>query len=1049
MTRIRSSSLVALSVLSSLPASAQLDFNRDVRPILFDHCVACHGPDGAERKAGLRLDTAAGATALLESGARALIPGDPEASELIRRVVHSDSDERMPPAKHAKPLAKDEVATLRRWIGEGGDYARHWSYEPPRRPVSPKVSDTDWPRNPIDRFVLARLEREGLAPSAEAARHVLWRRVSLDLVGLPPSPEDLRRFPDYEAFVDHLLAQPTFGERWAAHWLDLARYADSAGYADDPPRTIWAYRDWVIRAYNRNQSFDRFTIEQIAGDLLPEATTEQLTATAFHRNTLTNSEGGTNDEEFRNAAVVDRVNTTMAVWMGTTMNCAQCHTHKYDPITQEEYFRLFAIFNNTEDADRKDERPTIPFFSAEQERRRDAISREIEELESDPPPGAEEIADARAAWEQTFAEPVAWSEAAVEARGDERVLSPAAPIFAVRAPGAGVELRTLGEGAQAPEARYVRVDLPEQNQFLHLAEVQVFRGDKNLAPGGRASQSSTAFGGPAKYGNDGNTDGDHNRKSVTHTAQERTPWWEVDLGAAREIDAVVVWNRTDGNVGARTRNYRVQLLNAERDVVWETRSAEEPKPSRRHETGGPGRIPAVVKEIGGETWIWPEEPVAEPVVLRGAAGARASTAPSARRGMDLPDDVFAAVRTAPAKRSDAQRKRLEAYLADGLPEVRARRARIAELRKRLDAIKPATTVPVLRERVSNRRRTRIQIRGDFMVTGKEVAEGLPSAFHPLPAGASTNRLGLATWLVSRDNPLTARVAVNRYWEALFGTGLVETSEEFGAQGEPPSHPSLLDWLAVEFMDSGWDRKRMLRLIVTSATYRQSSRATDALLARDPFNRLFTRGPSTRLSAEMVRDQALFLGALLSDRMHGPPARPPRPKLGLRAAFGGSTDWKNSEGEDRYRRGVYTEWRRSMPYPSMATFDAPNREVCTLRRSRTNTPLQALVTLNDPVYIEAAQALGRRLAAGEGTLEQRLSRGIELCLLRGPRPGEVEALAGLHREAAEDFGNDPEGAKSFATQPLGPLPEGRGAAEMAAWTLVGNVLLNLDETLQKQ
>ena len=592
------------------------------------------------------------------------------------------------------------------------------------------------------------------------------RRVSLDLTGLPPTLEAVNAFvtdslPDaYERLVDRLLDTPAYGEHWARIWLDLARYADSAGYADDPPRTIWAYRDYIIRSINANKPFDQFTIEQIAGDLLPSPTEDQVIATAFHRNTLTNNEGGTSDEEFRNVAVVDRVNTTMAVWMGTTIACAQCHDHKFDPISQEEYFQLFAFFNTSEDADRTNESPVLVIEPESRKRERAALEREVAELKA--------------------------------------------------------------------------------------------KGPKD---------------------------------------------------------------------------------------------------------------------------------------------------------------------------------------------------KLATVEKTLGALKPDTSVPVMRELPqASRRKTQIQHRGNFMDLGKEVSAGVPSAFSPMPEGSPTDRLALARWLVSENNPLTARVIANRYWDQIFGAGLVPTSEEFGSQGEPPTHPELLDWLATELIREEWDVKRFLKLLVTSATYRQSSHVTPEALQRDSENHWLARGPRFRLPAETIRDQALFVSGLLCQKLYGPPVKPPQPTSGLNAAFGGNIDWKTSEGPDKFRLGLYTTWRRSNPYPSMTTFDAPNREVCTLRRSRTNTPLQALVTLNDPVYIEAAQALARRMEDSGGSVRDKAQYGFRLCLARSPSGEELDRLVRLYESSLTTFTSDPKRADSLASS---PLPSGANARELAAWTVVGNVLLNLDEMLMKR
>jgi hypothetical protein len=826
--------IVTAIVLSISPVHAQgagkVQFGRDILPILSTHCFTCHGPDAKTIKAGLRLDLFETATKKLKSGNRAVVPGQANDSELLARVFHEDEAERMPPKSTKKTLKNSEKALLKRWIEEGAEYQRHWAFVAPKRPSLPAVKNKSWARNPIDYFLLARMEWEGLKPTPEADRYTIARRLAIDLTGLPPKIEMADRFvndktPDaYEKYVDRLLELPAYGERWSHVWLDLARYADSNGYATDSGRTIWKYRDWVIDAINRNLPYDRFTIEQIAGDMLPGTTQNQILATAFHRNTLTNDEGGTSDEEFRVVAVVDRVNTTMQVWMGITMACAQCHDHKYDAISQEEYFRMFAIFNQTEDSDKSDNSPNLLVISA-------AELKEKAELES-----------------------------------------------------------TIGK---------LEIELLKANPQFDEAQAK----------------------------------------------------WETDKKAV-------------------------------------------------------AKAPANIKKI-------------------------------------LAIDA--------TKRNAAQKLDVTKYYRSSLPEMKALADRIAAARKQYDTVKGVPT-PIMRELPEKQKRvTKIHIRGNFLDQGKEVQPGVPAFLHPLAKGEPANRLSLAKWLVSSDNPLTARVTVNRYWEQIFGLGLMESPDDFGIRGKAPTHPGLLDWLAVEFSTNlHWDVKKLLKLIVTSAAYRQASTATPALIERDPDNRWLARGPRFRSSAEIIRDQSLFAAGLLSSKMHGPPVRPPRPKLGLTAAFGGTTDWDTSAGEDKYRRAVYTQWRRTTPYPSMTTFDAPSRTVCTISRPRTNTPLQALVMLNDPVYVEAAQALGRRMVKeGGATQEAMLQYGFRLCLTRPPHDAELKRLVELLTKAQSKYAKNPKLAMQMATDPIGPLPAGLQAPEMAAWTVVGNVLLNLDEAFAKR
>jgi Protein of unknown function (DUF1553)/Protein of unknown function (DUF1549)/Planctomycete cytochrome C len=985
--------LACVPVRAEGPDATRIDFSRDVRPILAKNCFACHGPDEEHRQAGLRLDRREAAIARLDSAALAIVPGKPDESELYSRITAEDEFVRMPPADSGQRLTAEQIETLRRWIAGGASYAEHWAFVKPARPALPDVKDPGWARNGIDRFILARLEREGLVPSAEADLSILIRRVSLDLRGLPPTPDEVAAFvaderPDaYERMVDRFLADPAFGERWARVWLDLARYADSRGYGSDPLRPhIWRYRDWVIKAFNRNLPYDRFTIEQIAGDLLdgeahashtnptrergPQVSTddapdlERLVATAFHRNTMTNTEGGTDDEEFRVAAVKDRVNTTLQVWMGLTAGCAQCHNHKFDPISQREYYSLYAIFNQTADTDRGDEFPTIPAptprMLAEAERIEMRISNLKQRLETPTPTLAAE----QQQWEATI----------------------------------------RSAASQKTAGRFVRIELPGRDKILSLAEVQVFSGETNVALAGQAKQSSNAFGGRAARGIDGKTEGRYDAGSTTHTRNENDPWWEVDLGGTHPIDRIVVWNRTDFNLHERLAGFRLSVLDPSRQVVARQEIADPPHPSREIALDGPrSAVPAELLPI-----------------------------------IDLADD----------QRTGAEREKLAAHFRSIAPSLQPLRDEIA----RLEKSKPEfPALPIMQELQPNQRRvTHVMLKGNFLTTGETVEPGMPEAFHPVAAEGFVDRLALARWLIDPGNPLTARVAVNRFWARIFGVGLVATEEDFGTQGELPSHPELLDWLAVEFREGrGWDMKRLLKLIVTSATYRQSSRVTPELLAVDPNDRLLARAPRFRLEAETVRDQALALSGLLSRKLGGPSVYPPQPDGLWRAAFNGERNWPTSEGADRYRRGLYTFWRRTIPYPSMSTFDAPSREICTVRRVRTNTPLQAFVTLNDPVYVEAAQALARRiLREGGATPADRARWALGLCLARTPEPEQVATVLELYESELSHYREHADAARALATDPIGALSDGMDAAEAAAWTVVANVLLNLDGVLTR-
>lgn len=822
--------LFALTLsLVGLNASA-VDFSREVRPILSENCFACHGPDDKKREAGLRLDDEAAAKKS-NDGVIAIVPGHPEKSAIIERIESKDPDEVMPPPKLQKTVSPAQLAMLKKWIKQGAKWGKHWSYETVVRPQVPATDGKD--RLAIDAFLSSRLQKEGLKFSPPTDPATLVRRLALDLTGLPPTLEELQRFAGAASFdiakvVQHYLSKPAYGEHWARMWLDLARYADSSGYPSDQPREIWAYRDWVIRALNANMPFDQFTIEQLAGDLLPNPSEDQLIATAFHRNTMTQNEGGTSDEEFRTAAIIDRVNTTMAVWMGTSMACAQCHTHKYDPITNKEYFQFYAILNQSADADKKDE----------------------------------------------------------------------SPLHEIWQPGQKDKLAKAKADLAAADAAWAKPD----------------------------------------------------------------PKWLVGLDA------------------------------------WVT------KPH-----------PELAK-------LKPE-----------------------------PKAVIAALAMAKEKRTGDQVKLLtDYYIRNVAPEAKEQRAKVADLQKQVDAIKPVT-VPIMKDLTGKDRRvTRVQLRGNWQALDEEVQGGVPSAFPPLPKNVNADRLGLAKWLVNRNNPLTARVMMNRLWEHLFGVGIVRTSEEFGSQGELPVHAELLDWLAAEFMERGWDLKHMLALMVSSRAYQQISKVTPDLQERDPDNRLLARGPRFRPTGEMLRDQALAVSGLLSSKMYGPAVRPLSPSLGLSTAFGRGNDWTVSDGEDKHRRSVYTEIRRNAPYASYMTFDATNREVCTLKRGRTNTPLQAFVTLNDPVFVECAQALARRVVKEGGAgVAERLQWMFRVCLSRAATDAEVKRLTSLLNESQRDLAAQPANATKLATEPLGPLPAGTNAAELAAWTTVANVVMNLDEFVMRR
>ncbi len=1114
------------------PAARPIQFSKEIRPILSENCFFCHGPDEKKREAGLRLDEEAGAKKN-NDGTTAVVPGHPEKSALLERILSKDPDEVMPPLKQHKTISPAQIALLTEWIKQGAPWGKHWSYEKVVKPAVPAGA-----AQPVDAFLMQRLKQEGLKYSPQADTATLIRRVALDLTGLPPTlaeMDTLAKQP-YDSVVEHYLARPAYGEHWARQWLDLARYADSSGYPSDQPREIWAYRDWVVRALNSNMPFDQFTIEQNAGDLLPKPTDDQLIATAFHRNTMTQNEGGTDDEEFRNAAIIDRVNTTFAVWMGTTMACAQCHTHKFDPITINEYFQFYAFLNQSADSDKKDEVPLHSFDTPELRQQRAKLKKEIDELEKKFTAPATEWLAGLDAWDQGFARDLGWQTpqpiqvstqskqtASLAAGGTVSIPKNSdTDLYTIELPVTGDKLSALrvetipaaGFGnfvmtdvkaevvppdtKQAPQARYVRIELPGEKKMLQLAEVQVFSGSENIAPSGVATQSSLYTDAAAKRAIDGNTEGNYAKGSVAHTAgTDNDPWWEVDLKAAKAVERVVVWNRTDGDVSKRLDGFRVVLLDDKRQIVWKSDATPAPQKEKSFAIGGPVAVgfttaladyeqegftaasvlkPKDKKQQGWAVAGAADKPhvltllAASPVVVPQGSKLRITLMQKSefkqhtlgsfrlsytgdarvQQVTKVPQNVVAALAQAKDKRTPAQQQVVVGYFVRNVAKQSAsERARLAAANKELAALKPVS-VPIMRDLDPKQRRvTKIQLRGNWQALGDEVNEATPAVFNPLPKDAPRNRLTMAQWLVSRDNPLTARVAVNRLWESIFGTGIVRSSEEFGSQGDLPFHPELLDWLAAELMDSGWDIKHMLKLMLTSAAYQQSTKTTPELNERDPDNRLLARGPRFRPTGEMLRDQALAVSGLLSAKMYGAPVRPITPNLGLTTAFGRSNDWTVSTGEDGHRRSLYTEVRRNSPYASFTTFDAGNREVCMIRRSRTNTPLQAFVTLNDPVFIETNQAMARRLVAEAKEMPERLALLFKLCLSRGPNAHEVSSLSGLYNDTLVAYRADAAEANKMATDPLGPAPKDADIAELAAWTTIANVVMNLDEFLMRR
>lgn len=1022
--------VIAAALQASAPAAGP-DFNRDVRPILSNRCFKCHGPDEENQEAGLRLDLRDAAIRELDSGARAIVPGHADSSELVARIMSDDPDLVMPPPHTKVSLSADEKRILAEWVEAGAEYAPHWAFVKPVKPEPPVVRDATWIRNPIDRFVLARLEAEGLAASPAADPATLCRRVHLDLVGLPPSPEELAAFladdaPDaYERLVDRLLASPRYGERWARKWLDLARYADTNGYEKDRPRTIWPYRDWVIRALNDDLPFDQFTIRQIAGDMLPGASVDDVVATGFHRNTMLNEEGGIDPLEFRYLAMVDRVGTTGATWLGLTTACAQCHTHKYDPITHTDYFSLFALLNNADEPQWMVPSEERSQRLAQTRAKLDSLWQElpshwpasapgVAQLAGSSEPGAEPGGPARRAGSlaERFA---AWSREESDRAVDWEVVRPDAvessmPHLTVLDDGsvlAGGDITksdsyTIALPRVAIPVKAIRLEvLPHESLPGHgpgLAFYEGTQGDFFLSefevrvPPRAArieiARASESFGGTAAHG-------------------------KVASNAAAAIDGVMSsgWS-TNGRQGrADAAVFELAQPIAAGEPIVVTLRFE------RHFACPLGRFRLSVAD---------------------AAGAQAHGLPAA---------VEAALVKAPEARSADEQGAIFRHFLSTAPEVSDR---VKEIERLEASLREGLTTLVLQERpADNPRPTHRHHRGEFTQPEEKVSPAVPAFLPQLPADAPADRLALARWLVAPDNPLTARVTVNRQWQAVFGRGIVATVEDFGYQGGLPSHPELLDWLAGSFQEPaaagglGWSLKKLHRLIVTSNTYRQASAVTSDLADRDPHNVLLARGPRVRLDAEIIRDSMLASADLLSPKMYGPGVRPPQPAGVTEVAYGAPT-WEPSQGEDRYRRGIYTFQKRTAPFAFTTTFDGPTGEACIARREVSNSPLQALTLLNDPMFLEIAQALGRLAAAAGPDDASRFDLLARRLFSRRLAADEVPLLAEYLAEQRRRLA-----AGELDAAKLAGGEDDETVRERAAWTLVARALMNLDEAIVKR
>ena len=989
---------IAASPLAAL-AEDKISFNRDVRPILSANCFSCHGPDGEARKAKLRLDTREGALTDL-GGYRALEPGKAEKSEIIHRVESDDADELMPPPDSGHRLTAAERNILREWVESGGEYETHWSLIAPAKARPPVVRDSKWPLHPLDHFVLGKLEQEGMTPSPDADRYRWIRRVSLDLIGLPPSPEDADRFladkekNAHEKVVDRLLASPAYGEHWARMWLDLARYADTKGYEKDRHRNIWLFRDWVIHAFNQDMPYDQFTTEQLAGDLLPDPTSEQLVATAFHRNTMTNDEGGTDNEEFRVAAVKDRVDLTVQVWMGLTMGCAKCHTHKYDAITQEDYYRFFAYFNQTEDNDHSNDAPTYQVMPQENRARHHALKKQLDGQSA----SLEERSKA--------GHPIlrGWL-------GEQKAI---AKQWVVLAPGKalskqGSKLTILDDQSILASGKSPAKDEYVITGKLPAATYTTLRLDALTHP------SLGNRNGPGRNAKDPNFV--LNELTIEHIPAGSTTGRQLKVRTGLADFEQKSWPLKGAFDGNAKTGWAISPGFGKDHLARFT--LDEPLEIVK---GDALRI-SLSQQYGSQLCLGRIR------ISAGLPGSEGRTLGELQTAMLI---SLSAEDLTPAR----------AELAGKLRSVTdsgavALKNQIAKLKAEISGLeKTTTTVPVMREKPAGKHRvTRVHKRGNFLDQGKEVQHGMPAIFST-PEGLPKNRMGVARWLMARENPLTARVLVNRIWARLFGTGIVETEEDFGSQGLLPSHPGLLDWLAVDLAEGNWSIKDLLRTITLSRTYRQDSRILPEVLARDPRNRLLGRGPRFRLSAEMVRAQSLAASGLLTNKLGGPSVMPPQPPGIWKSTYSGEK-WKTATGPDRYRRGLYTYLKRTSPHPAMITFDAGSGEVCQIRRIRTNTPLQALIVLNDEAYLEAAGALASLMQKSSDKLDAQITLGFRRVLVRPPEPGELKRLIELYHQLTPEI-PDKEDLLASAS-----LKEGDPSLVALA-----SVLLNLDETLMK-
>jgi hypothetical protein len=984
---------------ADVPIPDKVDFNRDVRPILSENCFACHGFDANKRKADLRLDT--------KEGVAAAVKGSKTNDDLVKRIHSTDPDEVMPSPESGKTLTGRQKAVLTRWVEQGAEYKGHWSYITPTRPQVPAVEQPGFTRNPIDRFVLAKLKELNFTPSSEADRVTLIRRLSFDLTGLPPTPEQVKAFVEdksegaYEKVVDRLLASPAYGERMAAYWLDLVRYADSIGYHSDNPQNVWPYRDYVINAFNDNKPFDRFTVEQLAGDLVENATLQQKIASAYNRLLQTTEEGGAQPKEYTAKYAADRVRNASSVWLGQTMGCAECHDHKFDPITTKEFYQFEAFFADVTEAAVGKREPGMPVPSPQQEAELKKLDASISAAKETLGAATPELASAQAEWEKQVAagdvkwatlDPQSWTVA-----GESKLNKEAD----------GVLKSTYKVGAKENYTITVKLDLKQLTGFRleALNDADFPAGGPGTAPNGNfvlTELKVAAAGKPVKLQN-----------ASADFSQEGYP----------------VANAVDGK----------------NDTGW----AVQPQFGKPHTAVFETPMPLALPEGGATVTFTLEFQSRYPQHNIGKLRLSATDSPSPSRSF-VPANVREALAAAPEKRAGQQKQDLAAYYRTIAPQLQPIRDELASLEKR--KTERLAGMPTCLVTVSGPPRTvRILARGNWQDdSGPVVEPGVPAAMGKLDVtGRRATRMDLAKWLVSRDNPLTSRVLVNRLWKLYFGTGISKSHEDLGSQGEWPTHPDLLDWLAVEFMEKGWDVKRMVRLIVTSGAYRQSSQPRRELKDVDPYNRLLARQSRFRIDAEMVRDNALSVSGLLVNKVGGRSVFPYQPAGYWFALNFPTREWQNDGGDNLYRRGLYTHWQRSFLHPSLLAFDAPTREECTVDRPRSNVPQQALALLNDPTYVEAARVFAERIVREGGAAPQdRLNFAFARALNRAPTAGEVAVLTALLEKHGGKYSSDADAAKKLVGTGARPVPTDLNVSELAAWTSIARVILNLHETITR-